>query len=119
MEKKMPVRLTKKRGAPMLKPMTALGEMMRAVRKTRDQNQHEASAAVGLKRGIWSMYEEGHELNPRKATIEAIARYIDRPVEEAYRLMITPPEERPRQAEEARLRQPNGERRSGRLTTTT
>lgn len=119
MEKKMPTRLTKRRGAPMIKPMTALGEMMRAVRKTRDQNQTEAAETVGLKRGIWSLYEEGHQLNPRRATIEAIARYIDRPIEEAYRLMLTPPDERPRETEEAALRLPNGKRQSGRLTTTT
>ena len=75
----------------MIKPMTALGQLMRAVRLSKDHTQAEAASDVDLKRGIWSLYEEGYQGNPTMGTASGIAQYIGRTIDDVAALMRTEP----------------------------
>jgi hypothetical protein len=46
---------------------------------------------VELKRGIWSLYEEGYQGNPTMGTASGIAEYIGRTIDDVATLMRTEP----------------------------
>ena len=107
----------------MIRPMNALGELMRAARVLKGHTQEAAANAAGLKRGIWSLYEEGYEGNPTMRVLSGIANYVQRSMEDVSSLIHMPPSKeiaRPADSlpEVPPSRTPSGRRRSGKPTAT-